>query len=100
MKKALKKRGFTFIEVISPCPEQYGRRNRMAKPMDSMVWFKEKSVIRHRINPLEAKITANEIVVGEFVDIDKPEFTDLLQQQVRSIKLKLDKERKLTNVPL
>jgi len=100
IKKALKKRGFTFIEVLSPCPEQYGRRNKMAKPMDFMVWFKEKSVIRHRINPLDAKITSNEIVVGEFVDIEKPEFTALLQHQVRSIQMRLEKEGKLTDVSL
>jgi len=100
MKKALKKHGFTFIEVLSPCPEQYGRRNKMPKPMDSMVWFREKSVIRHRIDPLKAEITPNEIVVGEFVDTEKPEFTDLLQQQVRMIEMKLEKEGKLTNVPL
>jgi len=100
MKKALKKHGFTFIEVLSPCPEQYGRRNKMPKPMDSMVWFREKSVIRNRIDPLKAEITPNEIVVGEFVDTEKPEFTDLLQQQVRSIEMKLEKEGKLTIVPL
>jgi len=100
MKKALKKRGFTFIEVLSPCPEQYGRRNKMPKPMDSMVWFREKSVIRHRIDPLKAEITPNEIVVGEFVDTEKPEFTDLLQQQIQSIQTKLEREAKMTNVPL
>jgi len=100
MKKALKKHGFTFIEVLSPCPEQYGRRNRMPKPMDSMVWYREKSVIRNRIDPLKAEITPNEIVVGEFVDTEKPEYTDLLQQQIQSIQVKLEKEGKLTNVPL
>lgn len=100
MKKALKKHGFTFIEVLSPCPEQYGRRNKMPNPMDSMVWFREKSVIRNRIDPLKAEITPNEIVVGEFVDIEKPEYTDLLQEQVRTIEMKLEKEGKLTDVPL
>jgi pyruvate/2-oxoacid:ferredoxin oxidoreductase beta subunit len=34
IKKALTKKGFTFIEVITPCPEQYGRRNRMGEIMD------------------------------------------------------------------
>jgi 2-oxoglutarate ferredoxin oxidoreductase subunit beta len=36
IKKALKNPGFSFIEVISPCPTEYGRRNDLASPISML----------------------------------------------------------------
>jgi 2-oxoglutarate ferredoxin oxidoreductase subunit beta len=30
LEKAIRMPGFTFVDVISPCPTQFGRRNRIA----------------------------------------------------------------------
>jgi len=98
--KALAKKGFTFIEVITPCPEQYGRRNKMPDPMDQFNWLKEKSVIQHFIDPLKAEIGPDKIVVGEFVNVDKPEYTDLLRSQMMTIQGRLDQEGRLTSAPI
>ena len=100
IKKTLTKKGFTFIEVISPCPEQYGRRNRMGEIMDQFNWLREKSVVQHFSDPLKAEVALDRIVVGEFVDIDKPEYTDLLRRQMMTVQGALDKEGRLTNAPL
>ena len=100
IKKALAKKGFTFVEVISPCPEQYGRRNKMPGAMDQSNWLKEKSIIQHFTDPLKAEVGLDKIVVGEFVDIDKPEYTDLLRRQMITIQGRLDQEGKVTNAPL
>ncbi len=99
-KKALQKKGFTFIDVITACPPQYGRRNRMRDPMDMMNWMKEKSVVQHFTDPAEAEVDLERIVVGEFVDTEKTEYTELLQEKNRVIQEGLDKEGKLTNVTL
>ncbi len=96
IKKAMQKKGFKFIEIITPCPEQFGRRNRMRTVIDQTNWLREKSVIRHFSDPLEAEASANRIVVGEFVDQDKPEFTDLLRKQMMSVQERLDRERRVT----
>jgi 2-oxoglutarate ferredoxin oxidoreductase subunit beta len=75
--KAMKKPGFTFVEVLSPCPTSFGRRNRMRVPLDIVKFYHEKSVIRNNIDPKEAVLDFNEnIVVGEFVDIERPTFMD------------------------
>ncbi|MFQ5711947.1 MAG: thiamine pyrophosphate-dependent enzyme [Candidatus Geothermarchaeales archaeon] len=100
IKKALQRRGFTFIDVISACPPQYGRRNRMREAMDMMKWMREKSVVQHFTDPSRAEVGPERIVVGEFVDIEKPEFTELLQEKTRATLEKLDKEGRLTNVTL
>lgn len=77
IKNALLKKGFTFIEIISPCPTNYGRRNELGEGIQEMKYYKEHSVIRHGIDPKEAGLSFNgEIVVGKFIDIEKPTFLD------------------------
>jgi len=92
IKKALQKKGFSFVEIISPCPQQYGRRNKMENPIECMKWLKEKSVIQNRIDPAKAEVGIDKIVVGEFVDIEKPEFTDLLKKKIDFVQEKLRKK--------
>lgn len=83
--EALAKRGFSFVEIISPCPIGYGRRQekRQREGLDTMRYYHDKSVIRHGADPKEAEITlGGEIIVGKFVDIKKPTFHDLLDQTI------------------
>ncbi len=83
--EALNKRGFSFVEVISPCPTLYGRMNRLGTGLDMLRYYREKSVIRHGADPRDVEIHfGGEIVVGKFVDLDKPsylEFRDWLWQE-------------------
>ena len=88
IKKALGKKGFRFIEVISPCPEEFGRRNRLRDAVAFMKELREKSVPARRKDPSEAYIGWDKIVVGEFVDIEKPEYTELLWAQIRAVQEK------------
>jgi 2-oxoglutarate ferredoxin oxidoreductase subunit beta len=75
--ECLPKRGFTFIEVLSPCPVGYGRKNKLGEGLDEMKLYREHTVIKHGANPLEAEIDfKRKIVVGKFIDIDKPTFMD------------------------
>jgi len=83
IKKALRKEGFSFIEVISPCPEFYGRHSGMQRPIDMMRWLLEVSVVQHHVDPAEAVITPNRIVVGEFVDIERPSYHRVLYDMIR-----------------
>ena len=77
IKESLTKRGFTFIEIISPCPTNYGRRNDLGEGLEEMRYYKEHSVIKHGIDPKDAGLSFNgEIVVGKFVDIEKPTFLE------------------------
>lgn len=76
--EALLKKGFSFVEIISPCPTVYGRKNRQPTGMDQMNYYRDKSVIKHGIDPREADIDFNgPIVVGKFIDIERPTFLDL-----------------------
>jgi len=88
IKKALQKEGFSFIEVISPCPELYGRYNQMRTGLDMMKWFKEASEVQHHLDPAKAEITPSKIVLGEFVNIEKPSYGRLLREKITQIQEK------------
>jgi len=88
IKKLLQKEGFCFIEAISPCPEIYGRYNKMRTGLEMMEWFKKASVVEHFSDPAKAEITPEKIVVGEFVDMKKPSYEKLLHEQIAQINKK------------
>jgi 2-oxoglutarate ferredoxin oxidoreductase subunit beta len=80
IKKALQKEGFSFVEIISECPEIFGRYNKMDTALKMMKWFKEASVVEHFSEPAKAGITPDRIAIGEFVDIEKPSYDRLLRE--------------------
>ena len=79
--EAMNKPGFSFIEVIAPCPVTYGRLNREPEGLDSMHYYQEKSVIRNGADPKDANIELNgPIIVGKFVDEEYPTLGERLRQ--------------------
>jgi len=89
IKKALQKEGFSFIEVISQCPEIYGKSTKMGTPIDFMNWFKKASEIQHFSDPAKAEITPDRIPLGEFVDIEKPTYEKLLRERIIQVQNKI-----------
>ena len=84
--EALLKRGFSLVEVISPCPTVYGNMNRQPTGLDQMRYYREKSVVRNGANPKNVDISLNgEIIVGKFVDIERPTFSDRQEEITRRI---------------
>ncbi|MCK4413218.1 MAG: 2-oxoacid:ferredoxin oxidoreductase subunit beta [Candidatus Eisenbacteria sp.] len=77
MVAALSHRGFSFIEVIAPCSTLYARKNRLGTGTDLMKFYHDNCEVRHGANTAEIDIGFQEkIVVGKFVDIEKPTFLD------------------------
>ena len=73
MKEALAKKGFSFIEIIAPCPTLYQRRNKLGDGLIAMQYYKEKSVVKTGADTREVGIGfQSEIVCGKFVDRDRP----------------------------
>jgi 2-oxoglutarate/2-oxoacid ferredoxin oxidoreductase subunit beta len=76
------KKGFSFIEILSPCPTLYQRRNKMGDGLDTMKFYKEKSKVRNGAPTSEVGLTINgEIAVGKFVDRDRPDYGSLMRAQ-------------------
>jgi len=74
--EAIARKGFSFIEALSPCPINYGRRNK-EKTFDTLKLYQEKTIIKNGANPVELDIDFDKgVILGKFVDIDKPTFSD------------------------
>ena len=79
--EALGKKGFSFIEVISPCPTVYGRMNKRPRGLDEMLYYQQKSIVRNGADPKEVGITLESpIIVGKFLDIQCPTYLESRQQ--------------------
>ncbi|MFQ6678798.1 MAG: thiamine pyrophosphate-dependent enzyme [Fidelibacterota bacterium] len=75
--EALQKPGFSFIEIISPCPTLYSRRNRLGTGLNSLKFYHDNASIQHGADTREVDIEYQQkIIVGKFVDKEKPTFTE------------------------
>ena len=78
--EAMQKRGFGFVEILTPCPTSFGRRNKIGTALETLKFYHERSVIRNDIDPKEAPIDfGSNIVVGKFMDTERPTFMDNYQ---------------------
>jgi 2-oxoglutarate ferredoxin oxidoreductase subunit beta len=83
MVEMFRKRGFCFLEILSPCPTLYQRRNRLGDGLEAMKYYKEASVTRHGASTKETAISyQGPIVVGKFVDRERPTYLETLNQQL------------------
>jgi 2-oxoglutarate ferredoxin oxidoreductase subunit beta len=83
IEEALLKRGFSFIEILSPCPVNYGRRNK-EKPLDSLKLYQERTIIKNYAPPSELDIDFNRgVILGKFVDEEKPTCSDRYDKTCR-----------------
>jgi len=79
IQEALNKKGFSFIEVITPCPTLYARRNRLGSGLDLMKYYYDSSEIRNGADTRETEIDfQGKITCGKFVDKEKPTFLDAM----------------------
>lgn len=80
IKKALTKKGFALVEVISQCPVQFGRRNEFKSAPEMLRWFLKASVPVKKAVKMSSEELEGKIVVGEFADRDKAEFVEELNR--------------------
>jgi 2-oxoglutarate ferredoxin oxidoreductase subunit beta len=77
MRRAMDKQGFTFIEVLSPCPVGFGKSNDIGEGLDEMWMYRNNCDIDPDIDLSQAGIDMKHdstIALGNFVDIERPVF--------------------------
>lgn len=75
MRKAMEKEGFSFVEIVSPCPTGFGRRNKMSQITQLYDWIRIRTVRREKtemlgLDPVDLNIKGN-ISIGEFIERDR-----------------------------
>ena len=85
IERAILKKGFSLVEVMTPCPTTYGRRNKPADPVLMIQDLKNRSVPRGKSEDIPEEDRADAIVTGVFVDVNKPEYTEQYAQLVERL---------------
>ena len=80
IKKALNKKGFSVVEIISDCPISYGKMNKMRTAVEMLKWIKDMTVSKKAWGDLSPEEKKEKFVIGEFLDIDRPDYTELYSE--------------------
>ena len=77
---AFNKSGFSFLEVLVPCPVGFGKSNQMEEGLDELMVYRDRCVLGEDM-PLEGLgidfSSDQPIYVGRFVDQDAPPYTPI-----------------------
>ncbi len=89
IKTAMDVKGFAFIEVLSPCPPNFGKFNGFGDGFEEMEFYRTKSVVQNdaklediSIDPFHGK----QVVLGEFVKRKRPSYIMLEQELTAKLK--------------
>jgi len=70
IKKGIKHKGFSFIEVVGQCPTQYGRYVLgLRDPVSNLRWLKDNSITMKQAEEMDPE---GKILVGDFVEKELP----------------------------
>jgi len=76
IEKAILHKGFSVVEVMSQCPTQYGHLNRIGNAVEMLKWLKERAISMERAREFSAEELREKIVMGEFVNKQRPEYSE------------------------
>jgi 2-oxoglutarate ferredoxin oxidoreductase subunit beta len=86
-KKAINHKGFSFVEVISQCPVQTGRYILgSGAPHFNLQWIKDHCVPVEDPSQIGEVEAQGKIPVGDFLQIEKPEFMEEVQRMNQKVK--------------
>lgn len=86
IQEALNHKGFSFIEVITPCVTLYARRNRLGDGLNLLKYYYDKSEIQHGADTRTLDISyQGKLIVGKFVDKEKSTFLDAMNTHLFNV---------------
>ncbi len=86
IKRAFRKSGFSLVEIISPCPPGFGRKNLFRTGNDMMEYFLQESVLNPEVDLREAGLPVQPgkpIIVGDFIDRDRSSYLEREREFLR-----------------
>jgi len=79
--RSMQKKGFSFIEVLAPCPTSFGKSNKIGDGLHEVEIYRQRCEIRNGATDLEEFDIdlidpTKPIVVGNFVDVERKAFLE------------------------
>ncbi|RUM46056.1 MAG: 2-oxoacid:ferredoxin oxidoreductase subunit beta [Desulfocapsa sp.] len=97
IKLAIKKRGFSVMEIISNCHVQYGKKNKLGGAVQMINSYKENAVKVEKATNMTAEELEGKITIGVLADVEKPVSTEVYRQVVADARKKAEKITKETD---
>ncbi len=97
LKLAIKKRGFSVMEVISNCHVQYGKKNKLGGAVQMINSYKDNAVKVDKAAKMSQEELEGKITIGVLADVDKPVSTEVYRQVVKDAQKKAGKISKETD---
>jgi 2-oxoglutarate ferredoxin oxidoreductase subunit beta len=94
IKQAIRKRGFSVVEVMSTCPVHFGRQNEMGDPVEMMRWLKNHAVTTTKADKMTQDALEDKFTIGVLADVKKPVYTKEYQQIRKKAKALLKESNK------
>ncbi len=86
IQEALNRKGFSFIEVITPCVTLYARRNRLGDGLNLLKYYYDKAEIIHGADTRTVDIDyQGKLIVGKFVEKDKPDYLTAMNKHFTNV---------------
>ncbi len=82
IRNALSNKGFSVVEVISPCPTAFGRRNKLGNILELMNDQKDNCVTVAKSKRMSAQELKGKTIIGELVNDSKPECSAQYRQLI------------------
>jgi 2-oxoglutarate ferredoxin oxidoreductase subunit beta len=82
IEQAIRKNGFSMVEVLSYCHTGFGRLNKLGTAVDMMKMLKESSITQAAAEKLAPEERAAKTVRGVLLDVEKPEYLELYEKVI------------------
>ncbi len=79
LKQAIKKKGFSVVEVISQCPTFFGRVNRIGDGVKMLEYFKEITI---DVKTIKGEWPKDKIVIGVLYESEEKDFLESYEEMV------------------
>ena len=73
MANGIQHKGFAVIEVVSQCPVQYGRRNKLGSATQMLEWERDNAITVKKARKMDPEELKGKFIIGELVRIEAPE---------------------------
>lgn len=82
IEKAIAHKGFSVVDVLTTCPTQLGRRNKMKKPHENLDYVAKQTVSIKKYSKMTDEERQGKFPVGIFIEEKRDEYTEAYSKRV------------------
>lgn len=82
--EGMERKGFSMIEVMSPCTTHFGRNNSLARPSELYRWLKKQTVPVQAMERMTPEQLEGKIAIGKLVDKSGVDYGTKYQDKIQS----------------